>query len=136
MCYKMSDARHKIRLIYKLGTVHPYGINERFSYFFCNSSVFACQKQTLTVLSIHTLFHTCFIFWLTKGLCSKRQNSPYIFQVVASLPSTNKSLYGLTSWNFMLSQLLPCSLRLPNNFYEDWWDFQLSRVWRTHELMN
>jgi hypothetical protein len=29
MCYKMSDARHKIRLIYKLGTVHPYGIRGR-----------------------------------------------------------------------------------------------------------
>jgi hypothetical protein len=36
-----------------------HGISELFPMF--NSSVFACQKQTLTVLLILTLFHTCFI---------------------------------------------------------------------------
>ena len=39
-----------------------HGISELFPMF--NSSVFACQKQTLTVLLILTLFHTCFIYFI------------------------------------------------------------------------
>ena len=56
-----SRKRHEMCLISKLGTVHPHGINGRLSCL--TLSVFACLKQTLTVLLKLALKHEqqCFI---------------------------------------------------------------------------
>ena len=61
--------RHEMRLILLAMSTPICGINERF-----NSSVFACQKQTLTVSLIITLFHHCFIYfiyflWFSVYIC-------------------------------------------------------------------
>ena len=50
-----SRKRHEMRLIFKLGTVHPSGINERFSYMF-NS---ICPCLSIADIDIIYLFITC-----------------------------------------------------------------------------
>ena len=60
-----SHKRHEKRLIFKIGTIHPLGLNERFSFIWSYPfivSVFVQQGRTKALIMTFHLFTPLFMF--------------------------------------------------------------------------
>ena len=73
-----SRKRHEMRLISKLVTVHPLGINERFSYIKCSPNCLCLTHSyvdRLSFLCFYPILSSVFVSSLRIILC----NATYIF---------------------------------------------------------